>query len=76
VNELSHEQTREYRLVERGFILGVTGMLLGLTLKEQLSTSPTDKLIELWRKDPRHINVNLSAAPISGGGMVGVAGQF
>ncbi len=75
-NELSADQTREYRLLERGFILGIGGMVLGTTLKEQLSTSPTDKLIELWRKDPRHSNVKLSAAPIPGGGMVGVAGNF
>ena len=75
-NELNSEQSREYRLVERGFILGVTGMVLGLTLKEQFSTSPTDKFIELWRKDPRHISVNLSAAPIPGGGMVGISGQY
>jgi hypothetical protein len=76
VNELSHDQTREYRLVERGFILGVTGMLLGMTLKEHLSTSPTDKFIELWRKDPHRVRVDLTVAPTQGGGMVGMSGKF
>jgi len=76
LNELSTQRTREYRLVQRGFILGVTGMLLGMTLKEQLSTSPTDKFIELWRKDPHHVKVDLTVAPTQGGGMVGMVGKF
>jgi hypothetical protein len=75
-NELNTQQTREYRMLERGFILGVTGMVLGLTLKEQLSTSPTDKFIELWRKDPHHLKVDLTVAPTQGGGMVGMVGAF
>jgi hypothetical protein len=76
LNEVSSEASREYRLVERGFILGVGAMILGLTLKEQLSTSPTDKLIELWHKDPRRIRVEVSAAPVQGGGVVGMTGKF
>jgi hypothetical protein len=76
LNEVSNEQSHEYRLVERGFVLGVGAMVLGLTLKEQLSTSPTDKLIELWHKDPRRMRVDLNAAPVPGGGVVGMTGSF
>lgn len=76
LNELSTGESHEYRLLERGFILGVGAMVLGLTVKEQLSTSPTDKLIELWHKDPRRLRVDLSAAPVPGGGVVGVTGSF
>lgn len=76
LNELSSEQSHEYRILERGFILGAGGMMLGLTLKEHLSTSPTDKLIELWHKDPRRVRVEVSAAPVPGGGVVGMTGRF
>lgn len=76
LNEVSRDQSREYRLIERGFVLGVGAMILGLTLKEQLSTSPTDKLIELWHKDPRRVRVDVSAAPVPGGGVVGMTGRF
>jgi hypothetical protein len=76
LNETSPDQSREYRMLERGFILGVGGMVLGLTLKEQLSTSPTDKLIELWHKDPRRMRVEVTAAPMPGGGVVGMTGRF
>ena len=76
LNETSRDQSREYRMLERGFILGIGGMILSLTLKEQLSTSPTDKLIELWHKDPRRVQVDVSAAPVPGGGVVGMTGRF
>jgi hypothetical protein len=75
-SELNKQQSSEYRLLGRGFILGVGGMLLGLTLKEQLSTSPTDNLIELWRKDPRRVPLDFGVAPTRGGGVVGVSGRF
>jgi hypothetical protein len=51
-------------------------MVLGMTLREHLSTSPTDKFIELWHKDPRRTRVDVTAAPIPGGGMVGLSGTF
>jgi hypothetical protein len=76
MNELSTEQSRDYRMLERGFLLGVGGMLLGTTLKEQLTTSPTDNFIELWRQDPHRLSLDFSAAPTRGGGLVGLSGKF
>jgi hypothetical protein len=76
LNDLYTDQSREYRLLARGFLMAAGGMVLGLTLKEQLSTSPTDKFIELWHKDPRSIRVDIAASPIPGGGVVGVSGSF
>lgn len=76
LNEYTSSASREYRMLERGFILGVGAMVLGMTLKEQFSTSPTDKFIELWRKDPRHPTVELSVAPVSGGATLGLSGKF
>jgi hypothetical protein len=76
LNELSTDQSRDYRMLERGFLLGMTGMVLGITLKEQFTTSPTDKFIELWRKDPHRVQVDVSLAPIPGGGMVGLSGKY
>jgi len=76
MNELSTDSSRDYRMLERGFLLGVGGMLLGTTLKEQLTTSPSDKFIELWRKDPRRLSLDFSAAPTRGGGLLGLSGRF
>jgi hypothetical protein len=74
-NEYSNSSPN-YRLLERGFILGVGGMLLGVTLKTQLSTSATDKLIELWRKDPTRPSFDLAIVPAPGGGLLGLSGRF
>jgi hypothetical protein len=50
---------------------------LALTLSEQFSTSPTEKLIDLWQKDPDRTHApTLSLAPVPGGGMVALAGRF
>jgi hypothetical protein len=69
-------QSQDSRILERGFILALTGTMLALTLKEQFSTSATDKFIELWRKDPRHRPLDLSVAPLAGGGMCALSGSF
>ncbi len=75
LNEFT-KQSEESRILERGFALAVTGTLLSLTLREQFSTSATDKFIELWRKDPRHQPLDLSLAPVAGGGMFALSGTF
>jgi len=80
VNEINTEQSYDYRIVERGFILAVAGTTLALTLNEQFSTSATQKFIELWRKDPRHRPLDLTltpvVAPTAGGGVLGLSGSF
>ncbi len=72
----TNSQSQDSRILERGFILAVTGTLLTVTLHEQFSTGATDKLIELWRKDPRHQPLDLSLAPVAGGGMFALSGTF
>jgi hypothetical protein len=74
-NELAQEH-QDSRVIERGFILALTGEMLALTLKAQFQTSPTDKFIELWRSDPRHRPLDLSVAPVAGGAMFGLSGRF
>ena len=76
LNELSTDSSRDYRMLSRGFMLGVGGMVLGTTLKEQLTDSPTDKFIELWRKDPHRLSLDFAAAPTRGGALVGLSGKF
>jgi hypothetical protein len=75
LNEFN-KQSPDSRILERGFALAVTGTLLSLTLREQFSTSATDKFIELWRKDPRHRPLDLSVAPLASGGMCVLSGSF
>ena len=75
LNEFN-KQSQDSRILERGFALAVTGTLLSLTLREQFSTSATDKFIELWRKDPRHRPLDLSVAPLAGGGTCALSGSF
>ena len=75
LNELT-KQSADYRILERGFLLAVAGSLLTLTLREQFSTSATDKFIELWRKDPRHRPLDLTLAPLASGGMCVLSGSF
>jgi len=69
-------QSQDFRILERGFILAVTGTMLAMTLKEQFSTSATEKFIELWRRDPRHRPLDLTLAPLAGGGMFALSGSF
>jgi hypothetical protein len=75
LNEFT-KQSQDSRILERGFAIAVAGTLLSLTLREQFSTSPTDKFIELWRKDPRHRPLDLTLAPLAGGGMCALSGSF
>jgi hypothetical protein len=76
----TNAQSQDSRILNRGFILALTGTLLAGTLKAQFSTSATDKFIELWRKDPRHRPLDLTlapvVAPIAGGGVLGLSGSF
>jgi hypothetical protein len=76
LNELSTEPSRDFRMLERGFLLGATGMILGITLTTQFTTSPTDKVIELWRKDPRRAPIDVGVSPVPGGGVVGISGRY
>ena len=80
VNELNTTQSRDHRIVQRGFILALAGTSLAMTLREQFSTSATQKFIELWRKDPRHRPLDLTLTPIiaptAGGGVLGLSGSF
>ena len=69
-------QSHDARILERGFLLALSGSLLALTLREQFTTSATDKFIELWRRDPRHRPLDLSLAPVPGGGMFSLSGSF
>ncbi len=69
-------QSQDSRILQRGFILAVTGTVLAMTLREQFTTNPTDNFIELWRKDPRHRPLDLSLAPVRGGGMFALSGSF
>ena len=71
-----HSQSHDARILERAYLLAITGTALALTLREQLSTSATDKFIELWRKDPRHRPLDLTLAPLAGGGMFALSGSF
>ena len=75
LNEFT-KQSQDSRILERGFAIGVAGIVLSLTLREQFSTSATDKFIELWRKDPRHRPLDLTLAPLAGGGMFALTGSF
>jgi hypothetical protein len=79
LNEFN-SQSHDSRILQRGFLLALSGSLLAGTLKEQFSTSATDKFIELWRKDPRHRPLDLTlapvVAPIAGGGVLGLSGSF
>jgi hypothetical protein len=75
LNELG-QQSQQSRILERGFLIAGAGSFLALTLKQQFSTSATDKFIELWRKDPHHRALDLSLAPIAGGGMFALSGSF
>jgi len=64
------------RTIERGYLIAITGTVLALTLREQFSSSGTDKFIELWRRDPRHRPLDLTLAPLAGGGIVALSGSF
>jgi hypothetical protein len=76
----TNPQSQDSRILERGFIIAVTGTILARTLREQFTNSATDKFIELWRKDPRHRPLDLTlapvVAPIAGGGVLGLSGSF
>jgi hypothetical protein len=72
----TNAQSQDSRILERGFLLAVAGTVLATTLKEQFSTSPTDKFIELWQRDPGHRMLNLSLAPVAGGGLFSLSGSF
>jgi hypothetical protein len=69
-------QTQNSRILARSFLLAMSGSLLARTLREQFSTSATEKFIQLWRKDPRQRPMDLSLAPIAGGGMFALSGSF
>jgi hypothetical protein len=73
-------RSHDARILYRGFLLALGGSMLALTLREQFTTSATDKFIELWRKDPRHRPLDLTlapvVAPIAGGGVLGLSGSF
>jgi hypothetical protein len=69
-------QSHDSRILERAYLLAITGTALALTLREQLSTSATNKVVELWRKDPRHRPLDLTLAPLAGGGTFVVSGSF
>jgi len=69
-------RSHEARILYRGFMLALGGSLLALTLREQLSTSATDKFIELWRRDPRQRPLDLGLAPLAGGWMFALSGSF
>ncbi len=72
-NDISHDA----RIIWRGYIAAGTSLFLGMTLSEQFSTSPTEKLIDLWKKDPDRTRApSLSLAPMPGGGMVALSGRF
>jgi hypothetical protein len=75
LNEVN-QQSHGARLVERGFLLALTGEVLALTLKEVVSTSATGKLIEVWHKDPRLRSLELAVVPTPAGATFGVAGSF
>jgi hypothetical protein len=75
LNEFAR-QSHDSRILERGFVIAGAGTVLVMTLKEQFSTSATDKFIELWRKDPRHRPLDLTLAPLAGGGMCALSGSF
>ena len=69
-------RSHDSRTIERGYLIAITGTVLALTLREQFSSSATDKFIELWRRDPRHRPLDLTLAPIAGGGMCALSGSF
>jgi hypothetical protein len=75
-NELNSTQSHDSRILERGFGLAVAGTTLALTLREQFSTSATQKFIELWRKDPRHRPLDVTLAPLASGAMCVLSGSF
>jgi hypothetical protein len=65
------------RIMWRSYWAVGTAAFLALTLSEQVSTSPTEKLVELWQKDPDRARLpSLSIAPMPGGGMFVLSGQF
>ena len=75
LNEFT-KQSQDSRILERAFAIAAAGTLLSLTLREQFSTSATDKFIELWRRDPRHRPLDLTLAPLADGGMCALSGSF
>jgi len=75
-NEYNSTQSHDSRILQRGFAIALAGTMLALTLREQFSTSATEKFIELWHKDPRHRPLDLSVAPLAGGGMCALSGSF
>jgi hypothetical protein len=70
------KQSQDSRILERAFTIALAGTMLSLALREQFSTSATDKFIELWRKDPRHRPLDLTLAPLADGGMCALSGSF
>lgn len=76
LNEFGDNTTHDYRLINRGLSVAITATALAVTLKEQFTTSATDKLIDLWRRDPHSLNLHLDVAALPGGGVVGISGSF
>jgi hypothetical protein len=74
-NEVNMDNSHDARIIGRGYAVVFTGAFLAMTLSEQFSTSPTEKLIDLWMKDPDRARApSLSLAPVPGGGMVALSG--
>jgi hypothetical protein len=79
VNETapSRGASHDARMIWRGELGAITTLLMANTLSLQFSTSPTEKLIDLWQKDPDRTHLpSLSVVPVRGGAMVGLSGQF
>lgn len=76
LNEMNNDASHDARIIRRGELVGLTAYLLAYALTRQFSTSPTEKLIDLWQKDPVRQAPVLSIAPGNGGGLITLSGQF
>lgn len=77
LNETGNETSHDYKLITRGALAASCAIGLAQVLSLHFSSSATEKLIDLWQKDPDWAHMpSLSVAPLPGGGMVALSGRF